>query len=119
MQKGLQKETEAREVYWEVMTADGHGVEVCETGLVIWQHFPLMGCSPDGLVSFLCECFPARQTLLEIKCLVKVANSFSKDSPKPHNMTQVQVQMGIVGISTRDFLRLRVTICVAALKGNV
>lgn len=103
MVKGLQKESEAREVYRAIMTADGHDVEIGETGLVIWQHFPLMGCSPDGVVSFRCECCPARQTLLEIKCPVKVANSFSKDRPKPHYMTQMQVQMGIVGISTCDF----------------
>ncbi|KAH9371490.1 hypothetical protein HPB48_021507 [Haemaphysalis longicornis] len=86
------------------MTADGHDVEICAIGLVIWQHFPLMGCSPDGVVSFRCDCCPARQALLEIKCPVKVASSFSKDSPKPHYMTQIHVQMGIVGISTFDFL---------------
>lgn len=103
MQKGIEKEGEAREVYRAVMAADGHDVEVCKTGLVIWQQFPLMGCSPDGIVAFKCECCRARQTLLEIKCPVKVANSFSKDKPKPDYMTQMQVQMGIVGIPTCDF----------------
>lgn len=103
MQKGIEREAEAREMYGVVMVADGHEAVVSETGLIIWKKFPLIGCSPDRIVNFKCQCCRARKTLLEIKCPVKVTNSFSKDNPKPEYGTQMQVQMGVVGISICDF----------------
>lgn len=103
MKAGSERESEARERYTAIMNADGHTVTVKQTGFIVYKDFPVIGCSPDGIVNFACECCSGKTSMLEIKCPQKISNAFSKENPKPAYLTQIQVQMGVLGIHSCDF----------------
>lgn len=103
MTQGKDREPEAGAFYMTLLMADGHQPVLEHRGFVIWKDFPIMGCSPDGIVSFDCDCCTEKLTLLEIKCPESLKNSFSGSQPKPLYMTQIQVAMGILGIPSCDF----------------
>ncbi|KAM7303375.1 uncharacterized protein ISCGN_013336 [Ixodes scapularis] len=103
MQRGLSMEGTARDKYVSVVKSRGHACTVEDRGLLIWNEFPVMGCSVDGLVTFTCACCKGEKRILEIKCLNTVKKAFSKDKPTPLFYTQVQVQMGITNIPVCDF----------------
>lgn len=103
MKEGSEKESEARRRYISVMNADGHTVVVRQSGFVVSKEFPVVGCSPDGIVNFECACCTGKRSMLEIKCPQKVSNALSKENPKPAYFTQIQVQMGVLGIGSCDF----------------
>lgn len=107
MKEGKDKEPKAIALYMSLLTADGHCPVLEKRGFVIWKDFPVMGCSPDGVVSFDCECCTEKLVLLEVKCPANLKNSFSGCRPKPLYMTQVQVAMGILNISSCDFFVYR------------
>ncbi|XP_064461561.1 uncharacterized protein LOC135371436 isoform X1 [Ornithodoros turicata] len=103
MKNGIEKEADARRRYIEVLQSQGHIVEVSQSGFMISQQCPVMGCSPDGIVNFHCRCCEGVQKVLEIKCPQKIENSFTNLKPKPSYFTQIQVIMGIFGINACDF----------------
>lgn len=103
MRRGLEDEATAAEKYVECQLKEGHIARVRTSGLVFWDQFPVMACSPDRIVTFECLCCEGRTVVLEIKCPEKLGNCFSKENAKPHFYTQVQVQMGILGMKECDF----------------
>lgn len=105
--KGRKREPKAIALYMSLLTADGHCPVLENRGVVIWKDFPVMGCSPDGVMSFDWECCTEKLVLLEVKCPTNLKNSFSGCRPKPLYMTQVQVAMGILNISSCDFFVYR------------
>ncbi|KAG0428843.1 hypothetical protein HPB47_024197 [Ixodes persulcatus] len=52
MKEGKDKKPKAIALYMSLLTADGHCPVLEKRGFVIWKDFPVMGCSPDGVVSF-------------------------------------------------------------------
>ncbi|KAM7290207.1 uncharacterized protein ISCGN_026869 [Ixodes scapularis] len=83
MQRGMSMEGTARDKYVSVVKSRGHTCTVEDRGLLIWNEFPVMGCSVDGLVTFTCACCKGEKRILEIKCLNTVKKAFSKDKPTP------------------------------------
>lgn len=106
--KGRKREPKAIALYMSLLTADGHCPVLENRGVVIWKDFPVMGCSPDGVMSFDWECCTEKLVLLEVKCPTNLKNSFSGCRPKPLYMMQVQVAMGILNISSCDFFCLQI-----------
>ncbi|XP_029840535.2 uncharacterized protein LOC8052905 [Ixodes scapularis] len=103
MRRGIMMEPDARKKYAQILESQGHTCIVSNRGLLVWDQFPLMGCSPDGIVTFTCECCEGKERVLEIKCPRQVANAFSKGKPTAPFYTQIQVQMGITNIAVCDF----------------
>lgn len=103
MKRGKSMESEAAAFYMTLLIADGHQPVLENRGFIIWKDFPVMGCSPDGVVSYDCECCLEKLTLLEVKCPDNIKNSFSGCRPKPVYMTQIQNAMGIFNIPSCHF----------------
>lgn len=106
MRAGVEKEGPAKELYIEKLRAAGHEASIEEVGLLLLKDFPLVGCSPDGIVSFSCHCCKGRKVLLEVKCPGKLENAFSnfsKRQVKIEYITQVNVQMAVSGIYSTNF----------------
>uniref|UniRef100_V5GI04 SWIM-type domain-containing protein n=1 Tax=Ixodes ricinus TaxID=34613 RepID=V5GI04_IXORI len=106
MRAGIEKEPKAKLEYLKLLESEGHRAVIRNVGLMLLKEFPLIGCSPDGVCTFSCECCLGKVVLLEVKCPEKLENSFSnfKDRElKPLYATQVNVQMGVCGISISHF----------------
>lgn len=106
MQAGTEKEPAARSMYKQWKEAQGHQLVVETMGLVLHPEFSFIACSPDGKATFSCSCCEGKEVLLEIKCPVKLENSFSNFEllqPKREYVTQLQAQMGICGVQQADF----------------
>lgn len=61
---GRNSEPVAKNCYQKVMSKVCPTLKVQETGLLLSEHFPFIGCSADGIVS--CKCHSKK--LIEIKC---------------------------------------------------
>ncbi|XP_077510891.1 uncharacterized protein LOC144121522 isoform X4 [Amblyomma americanum] len=66
MRAGSAKEDAARNTYVQWQEAQGHKVELQQTGLILRCDLPFIGCSPDGRVTFPCQCCEGKEVL---KCL--------------------------------------------------
>lgn len=106
MHVGITKESAARAAYKTWQEALGHTLEVRQRGLVLFEEFPFIGCSPDGVASFSCKCCEGKEVLLEIKCPTKLDNSFKNYDtlePKLEYLTQVNVQMAVCHVKEAHF----------------
>jgi len=68
---GQQNKPTARKEYTRRQLEDDPTVEVVQTGLWIKKDFPMLGCSPDGIVKSKTR----PDKLLEIKCPIILENS--------------------------------------------
>ena len=73
---GIEKESEALQVYQQLMGSYHTNVKVKPTGLFISKSDPFVGASPDGLRS--CDCH--NDILVEVKCLPTLENQDPKGS---------------------------------------
>lgn len=64
---GKMREGEVHKRYAKEMVKTHHSLKVTQSGLWLLEEYPLIGASPDGVVT--CSCCPDR--LLEIKCPYK------------------------------------------------
>lgn len=106
MKNGIKTQGATERAYVGYMHTQGHEAHVKMVGLVIDRNSPYIGCSPDGVVTFTCNCCKGKEVLLEIKCLVKVENSFANFETrkiKREYVTQINVQMGVCGASKAHF----------------
>ncbi|XP_064479388.1 uncharacterized protein LOC135392609 [Ornithodoros turicata] len=114
MREGSAKQHIAEMAYVNYMRCQDHDVDVKKVGLVLYKDIPFIGCSPDGIVEFTCECCASKRVILEIKCPVKIENSFtnySKRKIKRDYATQMNVQMGICGVYEAHFFVFVDTLC--------
>lgn len=81
MKDGNEKESEGSEIYI-TMNADGQTFIAKQSGFVVCKQFPVVGCSPDGIVNLECACCTGKRRMLEIKCPPKVSNAFNKENLK-------------------------------------
>ncbi|CAN7995713.1 unnamed protein product, partial [Ixodes hexagonus] len=102
MKAGVENEGKAKKAYVDFLASQGHQASLKEVGFSLSKDVPILGCSPDGVVTFACDCCEGQVVLLEVKCPTKLENSFSnfeKRALKREYKAQVNVQMGIVGIT--------------------
>ncbi|CAN8013128.1 unnamed protein product [Ixodes persulcatus] len=76
MKRGQENEGTAKLKYLNVLTKDGHCARIDNMGFMVREEIPFLGCSPDGIVTYICQCCPGRRNLLEVKCPNVVSNSF-------------------------------------------
>ncbi|CAN7940741.1 unnamed protein product [Ixodes hexagonus] len=105
MKRGQETKGVAKVKYLKVITEDGHCARIDNMGFMIWEEMPLLGCSPDGIVMYKCQCCLGRRTLLEVKCPNVVRNSFRKNGEDPISSyyTQTQIGMGVTGTDSCDY----------------
>lgn len=105
MKRGQENEGKAKLKYLNVLTKDGHCARIDNMGFMVWEEMPFLGCSPDGIVTYKCQCCPGRRNLLEVKCPNVLSNSFLKNGkdPKSCNYTQTQIGMGVTGTDSCDY----------------
>ncbi|CAN7993992.1 unnamed protein product [Ixodes hexagonus] len=104
MKAGIANEGKAKKDYLEFLAKHKHLASMREVGFTLSGKLPILGCSPDGVVTFTCECCEGQEVLLEVKCPTKLENSFTnfekqKRSLKREYRAQVNVQMGILSIT--------------------
>lgn len=102
MKAGVENEGKAKKAYMDFLASQGHLASLKEVGFSLSKDVPILGCSPDGVVTFACPCCEGEVILLEVKSPAKLENSFSnfeKRALKREYKTQVNVQMGIMGIT--------------------
>lgn len=107
MKEGLRREREAKEFYLSSLQKSGHAASIADVGFAIFREVPIVGLSPDGVVTFDCVCCKGTVRALEIKCPLQLKNSFrdfSDKKPKLIYETQMNVTMGVLNIPECDFV---------------
>ncbi|XP_077503354.1 uncharacterized protein LOC144113849 [Amblyomma americanum] len=107
MNEGLRKEAEAKAFYISNLEKSGHTASIADVGLTIFREVPIVGASPDGIVTSNCECCMGTVRVLEVKCPLQLKNSFkdlNEKKPKLIYQTQMNVTMGILNIPECDFI---------------
>ncbi|CAN8002681.1 unnamed protein product [Ixodes pacificus] len=106
MKRDQWNEGKAKLKYLNVLTMYGHCARIDNMGFMVWEEMPFLGCSPDGIVTYKCQCCPGRRNLLEVKCPNVLSNSFLKNGKDPIscNYTQTQIGMGVTGTDSCDYL---------------
>ena len=73
---GSKNEKKARELYYKTSVKDHNDFQLSESGLVINPKWPVIGASPDGVVSCIC----CGKGVLEIKCPYSHQNTHIQDA---------------------------------------
>ena len=114
MQYGTKNEENGLNAFFNIFKKTHINPRMSTTGLVLFEHFPFIGGSPDGLVH--CDC--CRETyLVEVKCPLRLAeNGISswkileyfdenQNLKKTHNYySQMTLYQGIMNIQTAYFV---------------
>ena len=75
---GREKENVAREMYFRLLRRQHRCLAVKESGLLISEEYPVLGCSVDGICT--CKCIPPHPPkIIEIKCPYSMRNENPKD----------------------------------------
>ena len=92
LQHGNFFESVARAMYYNDQHAHHKGLAVRECGLFVLDETPILGASPDGLVT--CTCHTPR--LLEIKCSYKHSNLDPLDIPNEDGNYHLKISNGML-----------------------
>ena len=90
LQHGTFFESVARAMYCNQEHSCHKGLTVRECGLFVLDEAPILGASPDGIVT--CSCHPPR--LLEIKCSSKYRNLDPLDIPNENAKYHLKISNG-------------------------
>lgn len=118
---GRQKEPVARIMYKKLCRREHVSLRVKETGILLNEQYPSLGCSVDGVVS--CNCRPIHsERLVEIKCPYASRDKMPKEAAIEHKVSynknknrwevapdcsyypQIQGQLGLYGVQECDLV---------------
>lgn len=66
MKFGIENEAAAKNQYIKLLINKGHQPFIHKVGFVLSEQIPFIGGSPDGLVTYNCQCCLNKRHLLEV-----------------------------------------------------
>lgn len=71
---GLARESLAKTRYLALLAEVGHLATIQDMGLTIYKDLPIIDCSSDGIVTYICSFCEGQNAVLEIKCPTVLKN---------------------------------------------